>query len=35
MIKKLFVGCCTHGDEQVGLALAQKYPSGQNSYWNF
>lgn len=35
MIKKLFIGCCTHGDEQVGLSLAKKYPNGKNSYWNY
>jgi succinylglutamate desuccinylase len=33
--KTLFVGCCTHGDEQVGLKLAKKYPTGQTDFWKF
>jgi Succinylglutamate desuccinylase / Aspartoacylase family len=33
--KNLFVGCCTHGDEQVGLILHKKYPSGQSEFWQY
>jgi Succinylglutamate desuccinylase / Aspartoacylase family len=33
--KSLFVGCCTHGDEQVGLHLHNKYRSGQNKFWKY
>jgi succinylglutamate desuccinylase len=39
MSKKIFqtlsVGCCTHGNEQVGLALAQKYLKGQTEFFDY
>ncbi len=31
----LFVGCCAHGNEQIGLALAQKYPMGKSQNWSY
>jgi Succinylglutamate desuccinylase / Aspartoacylase family len=34
-LKTLFVGCCTHGDEQVGLPLHIKYLSGQGNFWKY
>jgi aspartoacylase len=34
-LPKLFIGCCTHGDEQVGLYLAQKYHSGKTQHWTY
>jgi succinylglutamate desuccinylase len=35
MTQKLFIGCCTHGDEQVGLAIVQKYPKGQTEFFDY
>jgi succinylglutamate desuccinylase len=34
-LKTLFIGCCTHGDEQVGLQLAKYYPKGITQYWQY
>jgi Succinylglutamate desuccinylase / Aspartoacylase family len=33
--KTLFIGCCTHGDEQVGLELHKKYKVGQSDFWQY
>jgi succinylglutamate desuccinylase len=35
MTKTLFIGCQTHGDEQVGKFIWNNYPQGKTEFWDY